>query len=261
MTQEALPIVSVIVPVYNRAHCIARCLHSVLAQTLAAIEVIVVDDASSDATAEVVATIRDPRIRYWRHETNRGAAAARNTAMRLARGEFIAFIDSDDYWREDKLEKQVAALRARGARCGLSYCWIAVVDTREREVAQYVSEVEGKCLDAILSENFIGSSSNVVFRRAMIEEIGLLDESLLTCEDWDWYVRIATRSEFHCLREKAVCYTHDLSDAVRLTNRARVMRDGHRRMLNKHASAYRGMPRNSRRRAYLRYAEAFAEAG
>ena len=106
--------VSVIIPTYNRAHVLPRAIESVLKQTYTELELIVVDDASTDDTAAVMTAITDPRVRYVRKEHG-GAAAARNRGIAEAKGEFIAFQDSDDVWHSDKLEKQLAYLQAERA--------------------------------------------------------------------------------------------------------------------------------------------------
>ena len=101
------PGISVIIPTYNRAHLISRSAKSVLAQTYPDFELIIVDDGSGDNTEEIIEALADPRIRYLRHESNRGVSAARNTGIRAARGDYIAFQDSDDEWLPQKLEKQL----------------------------------------------------------------------------------------------------------------------------------------------------------
>ena len=102
-----LPKVSVVIPTHDRAHLVGRAIRSVLAQTFQDFEIIVVDDCSVDNTKEVVQSLADSRIRYLRHEINRGGSAARNTGIGAARGEWIAFLDSDDEWLPKKLEKQL----------------------------------------------------------------------------------------------------------------------------------------------------------
>jgi glycosyltransferase involved in cell wall biosynthesis len=104
--------VSVVIPTYNRASLLGRAIKSVLEQTYQDFEIIVVDDASTDNTEEVVRNLRDRRIRYLRHEKNRGGSAARNTGIRAAWGQYIAFQDSDDEWLPEKLKKQMEVLAA-----------------------------------------------------------------------------------------------------------------------------------------------------
>ena len=102
-----LPVVSVVISTYNRQEKLKRALASVLGQTLRDIEVIVVDNASTDATEEVVRNVKDLRVRYIRHDSNKGGPAARNTGIKHARAPYIALLDDDDEWMPQKLEKQV----------------------------------------------------------------------------------------------------------------------------------------------------------
>src|SRR5262245_46065882 len=111
--------VSVVIPTYNRATLVVRAVRSVLSQTFPDLEVLVVDDASSEDVFDAVMRFGDPRVRYWRHAVNRGVAAARNTAMAHASGEFIAFLDDDDEWLPDKLMTQLDRLRRASRRLGL----------------------------------------------------------------------------------------------------------------------------------------------
>lgn len=104
------PLISVIIPTYNRADLIPRAIASATEQTYQNLEIIVVDDASGDSTTEVVKNIADSRLRYIRHEANLGGSTARNTGIDLAQGEYIAFLDSDDLWLNNKIEQQLAAI-------------------------------------------------------------------------------------------------------------------------------------------------------
>ena len=122
--------VSILLPIYNREKTLPRCLESIRAQTFTEWELIAVDDGSSDGSADLVAG--DARFRLLRHEKNRGASAARNTALAAAQGEFVALIDSDDEWLPAKLERQLAHLTARGADgCGCEYWMVDGVCARK----------------------------------------------------------------------------------------------------------------------------------
>jgi len=101
---KKIPRISVIIPSYNRANTIGRAIQSALSQSYQDFEIIVIDDGSTDHTEEVIRSFQDSRIRYIRHNRNRGGSAARNTGIHAARGEYIAFLDSDDEWLPQKLE-------------------------------------------------------------------------------------------------------------------------------------------------------------
>jgi glycosyltransferase involved in cell wall biosynthesis len=257
----AMPAVSVIIPTYNRGYCIAQCLRSVLGQSFTDFEIIVVDDASSDDTRAQVAAVADPRIRFVAHETNRGGAVARNTGIRIAHGEFIAFLDSDDSWQPDKLAKQIEALRRLGPAWGMSYTWLSCVDDDGKENLRINPEIDGQCLHDMLVSNFIGSFSNIVVRRALLLEVGALDESFRSCQDWDLFIRLTRRAAVHCLREYAVCYLQSVSDTVRISTNPRSVIQGHRRILDKYAQDYARLPLPYRRRAFGVFMRIFADAG
>lgn len=202
------PLVSVIVPTYNRATLIARALRSVLAQTYQNIEVIVVDDASSDTTTEVVASLQDGRIKYIRHDANRGGAAARNTGISAASGSFIAFQDSDDEWVSDKLEKQVRVLLAAPAKVGVVYCGFWKVTPQERSyIPSDVPLKAGYIYPALVDGNFIGMPT-VVVRAECLDAVGGFDESLPRLQDWELFIRLSRRFEFSFIDEPLVTAYH-----------------------------------------------------
>lgn len=115
------PTVSVVIPTYNRAALLGRSIRSVLGQSYKDFELIVIDDGSTDETSHVVADFADPRIRYLPLPHNTGAGAARNAGVRVARGKFLAFQDSDDEWLPSKLAKQISAFESGPARLGMVY--------------------------------------------------------------------------------------------------------------------------------------------
>ena len=206
------PLVSVTIPAFNAAANIRQTLNSVLAQTYQEIEVIVVDDGSSDATSAVVQEFltRDARFQLVR-QSNAGVGAARNTAIRKARGKYIAPLDADDYWFPEKLQKQVACAEQRGNETGLVYCWYAVLDEHARLSNGCPQTAEGRLRDASILRNIVGNGSAPLFRTAALEEVGLYltrteQSGAQGCEDWDLYLRIAERFSIHVVPEYLLAY-------------------------------------------------------
>ena len=204
--------VSIVIPAYNRAHCIRRALESVRAQgEMGGVELILGDDASTDETWEVVRR-EFPEARLARLAVNAGAASARNAALRLACGEYVAFLDSDDEWLPGKIEAQLAFLEKNPdvAVCATGHVF-ARRDGGRREVRVENRENWGVALQA--GQWFHGASTPVV-RCSVLESVGLQDESLRVLEDWDWMLRIAQRYRIHVLPEVlAVIHENGPSDA------------------------------------------------
>jgi len=186
-----MPLVSVIIPAYNRAHTIVRALNSVTGQTLQDFEIVVVDDASTDNTAEIVRDYGDERIRYLRHDTNRFAAAARNTGIEAATGKYVAFLDSDDAWLPEKLERQIGRLEGEDQDCACSYTG-AIVNLAGglQERSEYRPAFSGDVTDAYLMNKFTIWTPTFVFRRDILAAIEPFDTSLTRLEDVDFYLRI-----------------------------------------------------------------------
>ena len=189
------PRVSVILPVFNRASTLARCVGSVRAQTFADWELVAVDDGSTDDSIAALESIRDPRIRVLRHERNRGPSAARNTAMAEARGDVFALLDSDDEWLPGKLAAQLDLLEICDL-CGCEY-WLAE-DGAERRVRlpeppSWVEVLHTRCE--------LGNGTTLMLRRKCAEEIGPFDEWMRVYEDWDWALRLVTRFRYSVVPE------------------------------------------------------------
>jgi len=200
-----LPLVSIIVPTYNRAHVLPRAIDSVFAQTMGDFELIIVDDASTDTTQELIESIDDPRVRYMRHETNLYAGAARNTGLDAAKGEFIAFLDSDDAWLPHKLEQQVAGLREAGEDWVASYTGAYVNMTGAvREKTVYTARYEGDVLLDYLMCRFAIWTPTFLFRSAVLAAVGHFDTELERGEDIDFYLRVLTQGKLARLPEPAV---------------------------------------------------------
>ncbi|HEX7190041.1 MAG TPA: glycosyltransferase [Thermoanaerobaculia bacterium] len=196
--------VSVIIPAYNYGRYIAEAIDSALAQTLPPVEVIVVDDGSTDTTAEVLARYGD-RIQVVR-QTNQGVAAARNRGIRMAQGEYIAFLDADDIWKPRKLELQIARFEADPS-LGLVRCDIEAFDASGR-IETRVQQEEGYVASALLrfEAGINPAASTIVVPKWVAEEIGGFDVRLPPSEDWDFCYRVATRYPFGHVAEALVCY-------------------------------------------------------
>lgn len=194
--------VSVVLPTFRRPQLLERALRAVFDQTYDDWEIIVVDDngAGSEAqilTAEAVRTHSDdPRLRYIVHEVNRGGGAARNTAIELARGTYLAFLDDDDAWSPEKLAEQVACLDASADRVALAYCRSRVVDEATGAATLWKTDGVSHTLRDLLRRNTIGSTSVVMARRSAVLDIGSFDDRLPAKQDVDLYVRLAQKYEF-----------------------------------------------------------------
>ena len=206
-------LVSVIIPAFNAAADIRQTVNSVLAQTYQAIEVIVVDDGSSDATAAVVEEFvsRDARFQLVR-QSNAGVGAARNAAIRKARGKYVAPLDADDLWFPEKLEKQVACMEQCGDETGLVYCWSKLIDeTGEPVDVSHSNTLEGRLRHAMVLQNLLGNASVPLFRAAALEKVGFYltrveQEGAQGCEDWDLYLRTAEVFSIRVVPEYLVAY-------------------------------------------------------
>jgi len=185
---EIQPKVSIIVPIFNRAHTIDRALRSAVDQTYQNTEIVLVDDGSTDALTEVLAGFPDPRIRLLRHASNKGAAAARNTGILAASGDLIAFLDSDDAWHPDKIALQVASL-AKGADDVIGICsgFSLIWQGTGRVVHRVPEELRGP--ECLLSGCDISPGSTLIVRRPVFDRVGLLDTDFPRLEDWDWLLR------------------------------------------------------------------------
>ena len=207
------PLVSVIIPAYNAETFLAKTLESVLSQTYQNIEILVVDDGSTDTTAEIVKSFakKDSRISLLQ-QPNAGVAAARNLAIEKSRGEYIAPIDADDIWYPQNLEKQVKCLNSSAPSVGVVYSWS--VDINEKDLLTggfYNSTIEGEVYTALVYKYFIGNASSSLIRRICFEKIGgynckLKLENAQGCEDWELHLRIAENYQFKVVSEYLVGY-------------------------------------------------------
>lgn len=244
-----MPIVSVVVPTYNAAAYIGMAIDSVLAQSFKDVEVIVVDDGSVDDTAAVMSRYGPP-IRYLRQE-NSGVAAARNRGIKESSGRYVAFLDADDTWLPDKLQRQVAAL-AQDNRCRASYTAHVVCTETLEPITVWRSVRRASSIeDLLLAGNIIGSICTVMCERSLFSVVGGFDPKLSQCADWEMWVRLATVTEFLYLDEPLVTYRQHASN---MSRDARLLERDSVRVLEK-GFALPGIPpalRATRRRAFGR---------
>jgi glycosyltransferase involved in cell wall biosynthesis len=202
-------LISVIVPAHNVERFIGRTLRSVLNQTHAALEVIVVDDGSTDETAAIAEGFagQDRRLRVIRTE-HQGVSAARNRAIAEARGNLIAPIDADDIWHVKKLARQLAVMQASGPKIGVVYCWSAGIDESDRVIlpAWNNSTAAGDVLRDIVISGIAGNGSTPLIRKGCIDAAGGYDTGLSLCEDWKFYTALAGVCEFAVVPEYLTGY-------------------------------------------------------
>lgn len=203
------PSVSVIIPTYNRGYCLARAIKSVLDQSYADFELIVVDDGSTDDTGSVLASFTDLRLKVVRHPKNRGVGATINTGIRNSTGALIAFQDSDDEWLPEKLERQAAVMNAGGDALGVVYCdqWRFRAGEKTHFAAPHLTPADGIIYDRALDDALynIGNQS-LLIRRSCFDKVGLYDDSLPKNEDLDMLIRISRHFQFHHIREPLLNY-------------------------------------------------------
>ncbi|MDN5870838.1 MAG: glycosyltransferase [Nitrococcus sp.] len=249
----ATPLVSVIIPTYNRAHVLGRAIHSVLAQTYEGLELIVVDDASTDNTQGLVERIKDSRVRYLRHDHNKGGGAARNTGIAAAQGEYIAFQDSDDEWLVEKLERQVSLLQTTGSAVAGVYCGYI------RRAGDRVSYLPGpQCRDRKVSLVTkllclycpIGTQTLLLKRKPLIE-VGCFDERLRRRQDGELLLRLSLTYELEVVDEPLVVMNilteRVTNDVAALIKAEEIILAKHQEYFNKHpgvlASRFYGLGR------------------
>ncbi len=199
-------LISIILPVFNRDTTIEYAVKSVLQQTYSTFELIIVDDNSTDRTAEIIKSIRDERIRYYRLDENVGASVARNIGIKSARGTWIGFHDSDDIWHPNKLAKQVKIIgESNSQEPPIVYTsffrykagrkeYIPIPDSRKKE---------GYIHKELLLGNFITTQS-VLLPKAYLEEVGVFDKELPRFQDWELWLRLSKKYPFRWIDEPLV---------------------------------------------------------
>jgi glycosyltransferase involved in cell wall biosynthesis len=210
-TRRGEPLVSVVIPTYNRAHHVARAVSSALSQTHRNLEIVVVDDASTDETHSVLASITDSRLQVIRSRARQGAAHARNLGIRSASARFVAFLDSDDEWLPAKVERQVAAFSVAEAPAVVyTGMWIDRGGKRTYDVA----DPEGMAFERLLM--FAGpiTTSGIMIDRDLVGDELYFDESVTSFEEGELLLRISRGARIGRVPEPLYVFHHHSGDRV-----------------------------------------------
>ena len=193
--------ISVVIPVFNRKQLIERSINSVINQTYPPDEIIVIDDGSIDGTYDLIKK-NYPQV-ILIHQENKGVSAARNVGITIAKGKWIAFLDSDDEWFPEKLEEQINYLKINNSYkiCHTDEIWIRnqVRVNPMKKHKKYGGKIYNKCLPLCVL-----SPSSIIIHKEIFDDVGLFDEKLPVCEDYDMWLRICYKYEVLFLNQKLI---------------------------------------------------------
>ena len=221
------PLISVVVPTYKRPTFLERSIGSIAKQTHTHWEIIVVDDNDSrsehrsETERFMTRYADDVRIRYIKHEQNQGGAAARNTGIEVARGEYVAFLDDDDEWLASKLEKQLAVF-LQYPECVAVYTGYKSVHEGGKPDQVALPKLRGAILEDLLYKNSVGTTSTVMCKRDALLEVNAFDAALPASQDYDLYIRLAQLGTFEYVDEVLVIFHRHMQEKITDNNPARI---------------------------------------
>ena len=233
-----MKLVSAIITTHNRAELLTRAIESTLRQTYKEMEVIVVDDASTDNTREVCGKYPIQYI-YIPKAESRGGNYARNLGIRAAKGKYCAFLDDDDYWLPSKTEKQVDLIERMDCElvhCGRRLEFIEETGVRYKDTvpeAYYQGDMRKKILQFICT-----TTTNILVRREALIDVGMFDETLRFWQEYELTIRLAQRKPFYFVNEPLSVYRVDTRDGNRLTNKYYAWKEAVKYIHHKHANLY-----------------------
>jgi glycosyltransferase involved in cell wall biosynthesis len=231
--RQSLPLVSIIIPTQNRPEMLLRAVRSVARQTYRNIELIIVNDGSGCTIEEHLRQeIELPACRVIKNTRKPGAAGARNSGFFESKGEFIGFLDDDDEWMSEKIEKQIEAFQKSADNVGV-VCAQDIVIHHATKIRRH-RQLEGNIYETLCREHTVGNTSVPLIRRHVLEEVGLFDEDMPAAQDTELWLRIAKRYHFSTVREPlAIIHWHDFG---RITENYSKQIVGTYRLLRKHWS-------------------------
>ena len=214
-----MPLVSAVIPTYNRKHTVVHAIDSALAQTYKNMEIVVVDDCSNDGTAQYLQARYGEKIRLIALPDNVGGAQARNVGVENARGVLIAFLDSDDQWAQSKIARQVSIVQQQDV--GVVYTGMYRLNNRNEILGLNTPRFSGAIGNALLTENVVSSTSSVLVRKELFVRVGGFNRRLRSCDDWDLWLRLARITTFGFLKEFMVSHYIDGEDRLSFNPRYR----------------------------------------
>jgi glycosyltransferase involved in cell wall biosynthesis len=233
------PLISVVIPTYNRPEFLAKAIRSTTDQTYDSVEVIVVDDCSPELMAPVVDDIDTDglvRVKCLRHEENRGANAARNTGIRNSNGNIVAFLDDDDRWQPTLAQRYAETFTEGGPELGVVTAGVRIENESGKQIGCHIPSIGADPLGELLDGKLVGSFSRFAVRRRIIEQVGFLDEQLPSWQDWEWQLRMASVCQFASIPETLVVRTEGTHDQI--TDDFEQRRDvSYPRLLERHRDA------------------------
>lgn len=235
-----MPTLSIIIPAYNAEQTIAETIQSVLSQTYADFELILIDDGSYDATLSIVQQFSDQRIKLFSF-ANSGPQKSRNRGIDRAAGQYISFLDADDLWAPEKLELQLRALEAQ-PEASVAYSWVDGIDeTNKITRSGQRSTLEGDVFEALLLNNFLGNGSNPLIRAEAVRQVGGFDPAILAGQDWDMWLTLAARYAFVVVPRVQVFY-RKVSNSQSWSSNLRRQEQGLMQVMDKHLTSRAKLP-------------------
>ena len=256
--KDVPPLVSVVLPTFNRAHTLPGAVQSVLMQSCRDLELIVVDDGSTDGTSELICNWPDERVFYLRLEQNGGVAAARNAGVAIAQGRYLAFQDSDDEWLLDKLQIQLDMITTEGAECRLVMCGILrfgklainllhAQQFNGRDYLEYDDVFDAHC----------SYTQTWLVDRELLQQTGAFDPHLRVWEDWESLMRLAPHTRIRMV-DKALVVSGKSDDSLSVGKKQWC--DALRYIIEKHSEAIKAKPASHAKLNYL-LARLYVSAG
>jgi glycosyltransferase involved in cell wall biosynthesis len=200
-----MPKISAIIITFNRADFLKKAIESVLNQTNPNFELLILDNSSTDNTEEIVKSFRDKRVRYIKHQPL-NISQARNLGLKESKGDYIAFLDDDDEWLPEKLEKELEIFNQGNGKLGLAYGGFIRIDENGKEFEWHIPTLKGNIFEPYLcrQDPLTGSASNPLIKKSVFKIVGEFDENLSSSEDWEFYIRLFEKFEADFTSEPVV---------------------------------------------------------